>query len=83
MGASRAAYDPSVGLGRRHFPIRMGRRLRRQGELEDRALAVRFEQGDVAAMGAHEVAGAAEFDKKSPPTDANKTDPARLAERAA
>lgn len=33
-------------------------------------------------VGAHELAGAAEFDKKSPPTDANKTDPARLAERA-
>ena len=32
-------------------------------------------------VGAHELAGAAEFDKKSPPTDANKTDPARLAER--
>jgi len=32
--------------------------------------------------GAHELAGAAEFDKKSPPTDANKTDPARLSERA-
>lgn len=33
-------------------------------------------------VGAHELAGAAEFDKKSPPTDANKTDPTRLAERA-
>ena len=33
-------------------------------------------------VGAHELAGAAEFDKKSPPTDANKTDPVRLAERA-
>ena len=33
-------------------------------------------------VGAHELAGAAEFDKKSPTTDANKTDPARLAERA-
>lgn len=33
-------------------------------------------------VGAHEVAGGAEFDKKSPPTDANKTDPTRLAERA-
>lgn len=32
-------------------------------------------------VGAHELAGATEFDKKSPPTDANKTDPARLAER--
>ena len=33
-------------------------------------------------VGAHELAGAAEFGKKSPPTDANKTDPTRLAERA-
>ena len=33
-------------------------------------------------VGAHELAGAAEFDKKSPPTDANKATPARLAERA-
>ena len=33
-------------------------------------------------VGAHELAGAAEFDKKSPATDANKTDPMRLAERA-
>lgn len=33
-------------------------------------------------VGAHELAGAAEFDKKSPSTEANKTDPARLAERA-
>lgn len=32
-------------------------------------------------VGAHELAGAAEFDKKSPPTDANRADPARLAER--
>lgn len=32
-------------------------------------------------VGAHELAGAAEFDKKSPATDANKRDPARLAER--
>ena len=30
---------------------------------------------------AHELAGGAEFDKKSPPTDANKTAAARLAER--
>jgi predicted nucleic acid-binding Zn-ribbon protein len=30
---------------------------------------------------AHELAGAAEFDKKSPPTDATKSDPARIAER--
>lgn len=30
---------------------------------------------------AHELAGAAEFDKKVPPTDATKSDPARLAER--
>ncbi len=33
-------------------------------------------------VGAHELVGAAEFDKKSPPTDANKTDPARRADRA-
>lgn len=33
-------------------------------------------------VGAHEVAGGAEFDKKTPPTDANKTDPARLTARA-
>ena len=33
-------------------------------------------------VGAHELAGAAEFDKKSPPTEANKTDATRLAERA-
>ena len=33
-------------------------------------------------VGAHELAGAAEFDKKSPPADTNKTEPARLAERA-
>lgn len=33
-------------------------------------------------VGAHELAGAAEFDKKSPPTDANQSDAARLAERA-
>lgn len=33
-------------------------------------------------VGAHELAGAAEFDKKLPPTDANKADPARLAERS-
>lgn len=32
-------------------------------------------------VGAHELAGATEFDKKSPATDANKTDPARLGER--
>ncbi|MBI5802894.1 MAG: DUF1549 domain-containing protein [Verrucomicrobia bacterium] len=32
--------------------------------------------------GAHEVEGGAEFDKKTPPTDANKASPARLAERA-
>ena len=32
-------------------------------------------------VGAHEVAGGAEFDKKNPPTDANKTDATRLAER--
>jgi hypothetical protein len=33
-------------------------------------------------VGAHELAGAAEFDKKSPPTEANRTDRTRLAERA-
>lgn len=33
-------------------------------------------------VGAHELAGGAEFDKKTPSTDANKTDPARLAARA-
>ncbi len=32
--------------------------------------------------GAHDVAGGAEFDKKTPPTEANKTDPARQAARA-
>ncbi len=33
-------------------------------------------------VSANEVAGGAEFDKKTPPTEANKTDPARLAARA-
>ncbi|NBV22861.1 MAG: DUF1553 domain-containing protein [Proteobacteria bacterium] len=33
-------------------------------------------------VGAHELAGAAEFDKKNPPTEANKTDAARLTDRA-
>jgi predicted nucleic acid-binding Zn-ribbon protein len=33
-------------------------------------------------VGAHELAGAAEFDKQLPPTDANKAEPKRLAERA-
>ncbi|MEN9575435.1 MAG: hypothetical protein RL514_3290 [Verrucomicrobiota bacterium] len=33
-------------------------------------------------VGAHEGAGGAEFDKKSPSTEANKSDPARLADRA-
>lgn len=36
----------------------------------------------VGVVGAHEVAGVAEFDKKNPTTEANKTDPTRLAERA-